>query len=102
MAMKKQFLKTKPICKVTFKVTPDLVGEADTVHLVGDFNDWEKTTTPMRKLKNGDFTVTVNLEKEKDYQFRYLVDGTKWVNEPEADKFEPSPYPEIDNPVVSV
>jgi 1,4-alpha-glucan branching enzyme len=102
MSIKKQSLKSKPICKVTFKVTPEIVGDADTVHLVGDFNGWEKAATPMKKLKNGCFTVTVDLEKEKDYQFRYLVDEKEWVNDPEADRFEASPYPGIDNPVVSV
>ncbi len=102
MAIKKQFLKTKPICKVTFKVAPDMVGQADTVHLVGDFNGWAEAATPMKKLKNGGFTVTVDLEKEKDYRFRYLVNGNEWVNEPEADRYEASPYPGIDNPVVSV
>ena len=102
MAIKKQFLKTKPICKVTFKVTPETVGEADTVHLVGDFNNWDKATTPMKKLKSGDFTVTVNLDKEQDYQFRYLVNGKEWVNEPEADRYEATPYPDIDNAVVSI
>jgi 1,4-alpha-glucan branching enzyme len=101
MTIKKRFLKTKPVCKVTFRLPKETVQGAETVHLVGDFNDWD-TSTPMRKLKNGAFTVTLDLEVGRAHQFRYLIDGTYWKNDEQADRYVPSPYPETENAVVEV
>lgn len=39
MAIKKQFVKTKPVCKVTFSVAAK---EADEVAVIGDFNNWNR------------------------------------------------------------
>lgn len=96
--LKKQFLKSKPVCKVTF-YTPDAL-QADTVHLVGDFNNWSETDTPMKQLKDGRFSVTLDLEAGREYQFRYLINGTEWHNDWEADKYVPNPFIG-DNSVVS-
>jgi hypothetical protein len=41
----------------------------------------------MNPLKNGDYSVTLTLEKGKEYQFKYLIDAKQWVNDPEADKY---------------
>lgn len=96
--LKKQQLKSKPICKVTF-YTPASI-EANTVHLVGDFNQWEETVTEMKKLKDGRFSVALDLDANKEYQFRYLVNGTEWHNDWEADKYVPNPF-SGDNSVVT-
>lgn len=95
--LKKQFLKTKDSVKVTFSLPEAVQGE--TVFLVGDFNNWDEAATPMKKQKDGSFSVTLTLEKERDYQFRYLVNGTEWHNDWEADKYVPNPY-SGDNSVV--
>ena len=100
MTIKKQYLKTKPICKVTFKITSELGNSAETANVVGEFNDWSLIANPMRKLKSGAFTATIDLEKGERYQFRYLLDNNKWENETDADKFVPSPYGDSENSVV--
>ena len=102
MAFKKQYLKSKAVCKVTFKISKEQAHAADSVRLVGDFNKWDLTTEPMKKLKNGDFTSTVNLAKDSEYQFRYLLDDKAWENDWEADAYIPSPVPSVDNSVVTV
>ncbi|PKP10781.1 MAG: glycoside hydrolase [Bacteroidetes bacterium HGW-Bacteroidetes-4] len=99
--IKKDYLKTKPLCKVTFKLSGNITGEATQVNLVGDFNDWDPKATSMKKLKGGDFTVTVNLPIDKNYQFKYLVDGNTWVNDDLADKYVPNNI-DGDNSVVVV
>ncbi len=63
---------------------------ADTFHVVGDFNDWNPTSTPMRRCENG-WTVSVELEPGRAYQYRYLVDG-KWFNDWNADDYEPNEH----------
>ena len=88
--LKKQYFKNKTTCKVTF-YTPAAI-EAETIYLVGDFNEWSEQATPMDKLKDGRFKVTLDLEKDAEYQFRYLVNGSEWHNDWEADKYVPNPY----------
>lgn len=102
MSLKKQYLKSKPICKVTFKLPAEAASDADSVKLLGDFNEWNLTAEPMKKLKSGDFTQTVNLEKDKEYQFRYLIDNAEWENDWEADAYIPSPVSMEDNSIVRV
>ncbi len=87
MSLKKQFSKSKPVCKVTFTVDATLIEGAKEVALLGDFNSWDPSETTMRKIKGGSFTKTIELEVGQEYQFRYLLDGTKWINDTEADKY---------------
>ncbi len=96
--LKKQVLKSKPVCKVTFTL-PEAI-KAESAYLVGDFNDWDEQATIMKKARNGHFSVTLELEKGREYQFRYLVNGTEWHNDWHADKYLPNPF-SGDNSVVT-
>lgn len=102
MSFKKQYLKSKPICKVTFKLTKEQALDADKAQIVGDFNDWDMSRTPMKKLKNGDFTCSLDLAKDAQYEFRYLLDGVRWENDWKADAYVPSSFAFADNSVVQV
>lgn len=102
MAFKKQYLKSKAVCKVTFKLSKAQANSAGSARLVGDFNEWNEKVPPMKKLKNGDFTTTVNLAKDAQYQFRYLLDDNVWENDWEADAYIPSAVSISDNSVVQV
>lgn len=95
--LKKEYPKRKSVCKVTFYTPAEI--KAETIHLVGDFNDWNEQSIPMQKLKDGRFKATLELEKGREYQFRYLVDSTEWHNDWEADKYVPNPF-SGDNSVV--
>jgi 1,4-alpha-glucan branching enzyme len=85
----KQYLKSRNVYKVTFRLAkheqPDF--KVDSVNLVGDFNDWSFTATPMECLKNGDYKVTVELLPGRKHEFRYLINSDKWYNEWEADEY---------------
>jgi len=100
--IKKKYLKSRPICKVTFRLPKKAAKSAETVHLVGEFNHWDTTATPMKKLKSGDFTVTLDLGIKQEYQFRYLIDKTDWENAWSADKYSPSPVGNVENSVIVV
>ena len=100
MAIRKQFLKTRPVCKVTFKI-PDAIGNGATdAKVVGEFNDWSTSATPMKRQKNGIFSVTIDLETGRSYQFRYLLGQSHWTNDPEADDDLPTPFGESRNSVI--
>ena len=96
MAITKQFLKTKPVCKVTFTVPAK---EATTVAVVGDFNDWATNGAELKKLKNGNFKGTFNVESGKAYEFRYIVDGD-YVNDEAADRYQWNDFAGVENSVV--
>ncbi len=87
----KKFGKSGTICQVTFVLPDEIAATARKAHLVGDFNQWDKTATPMKKLK-GVFKVTLDLETDRSFAFRYLVNGTDWYNEPAADGVAGNPY----------
>lgn len=95
--LKKQYKPEEDICKVTF-YTPAAI-EAESVTLVGDFNDWDEQNTPMEALQDGRFKVTLDLDKGQEYEFRYLVNGVEWHNDWEADKYVPNSF-SGDNSVV--
>ncbi|GEM_PF-4707631 len=63
--------------KTSFQIT---LPEAESVALVGDFNGWSDTATPMKKNKAGVWKVDLALE-EGEYQFRYLVNQNEWYND---------------------
>lgn len=100
--IKKKFLKTK--CKVTFVLPEAIAAEAQEVFLVGDFNNWDEKTTLLEKKgtkKSGpSFEITLDLEPDREYQFRYLVNGKEWHNDWHADRYVPNPF-SGDNSVVT-
>jgi 1,4-alpha-glucan branching enzyme len=102
MSIKKQFLKSKPVCKVTFTIQPEFVNGGKEVALLGEFNNWDPSEDTMRKLKDGSFTKTIELPAGQEYQFRYLVDGEKWINDPEADTFRYSGVAAEENSVITL
>lgn len=98
MAIKKQFVKTKPVCKVTFSVEAKTANQAS---VVGDFNNWSLEEGALSKLKNGTFKATFDLNKDAIYEFKYVIDGV-FVNEPEADSFKWNDYAGAENSVLAI
>jgi 1,4-alpha-glucan branching enzyme len=95
----KNYSQTGRVCRVTFKLPPDV--EADTAALCGDFNDWNPEADPMKRLRDGGFSTTLSLEAGRSYSFRYLLDGERWENDWEADLYVPNEFGTEDS-VVSV
>jgi 1,4-alpha-glucan branching enzyme len=96
--MKKSYTKTGRSCRVTFELPAEV--NANTVALCGEFNDWDPTQHPMKRRKDGSFSLTVSLKPGDDYRFRYLVDGERWENDWEADKYLPNEFGTEDSVVV--
>ncbi len=100
MSIKKKYFKNKSLCKVTFRIRKNVVNQAKKMHVVGEFNKWDKGATPMKSYKNGTFAATVNLASNKKYQFRYLADGVDWINDKDADTYIHCAYGNCENSVV--
>lgn len=71
--IKKTYSKTGTSCRVTFELPPEV--NAQTVCLCGEFNDWDRTSHPMKRRKDGRFTLTISLKPNHTYRFRYVLDG---------------------------
>ena len=87
--MKKQYLKNREVCKITFQIKDNING-VEKARIIGDFNNWDIQSEPMKKLKTGGFSQTINLNAGKSYQFKYLINDSQWINEPEADQLVPN------------
>ena len=98
MAIKKQYLKSKPVCKVTFEVSAK---ESKTASVVGDFNAWNTTASPLKKLKNGKFKAVFPIKSGNSYEFKYIVDG-QYINEEKADSFACNEYANSENSVLEL
>jgi hypothetical protein len=105
MSIKKQFLKNKPMVKVTFEIEPAAAGEANEAYVLCEALNWEKT--PLKKLKSGTFKGMVELptDQQDDFEFRYCLkmpSGEEvYDNDWRADAYRPTALG-VDNSVVSV
>lgn len=97
--IKKKYLK-RGVVKVDFILPDAIAADADSAYLVGDFNNWDEQATPMTQLKSGSFKITLDLEPNREYQFRYLVNGNQWHNDWDAEKYVANPF-SGDNSVIS-
>ncbi|MBK6963734.1 MAG: isoamylase early set domain-containing protein [Bacteroidales bacterium] len=102
MSVKKQFSKSKPVCKVTFKLSKSQVLNAGKVNIVGDFNNWNESSDELKPLKDGSFSHSIDLDSGREYQFRYLLDGTNWMNDENADRYVASGLGNSDNAVITL
>ena len=103
MSISKKYLKSKPICKVTFRIPSSVGIDHKSASVLGSFNDWNKTSHRMKKLvKDGSFSIVVDLECGKEYEFKYLLDQNVWLNDDSADNQVTTHYGDSSNSVVSV
>jgi len=87
--IQKKFTKTQ--CKATFSVSRGIALAGAAVYLVGDFNNWQPEATPMNRKKD-QFVITLDLDLNREYQYRYLVNGQEWHNDEAADKYTPNSF----------
>jgi hypothetical protein len=86
--VQKTYYKTKDYCKVKFSFKVD---NAETIEILGLNSDW-KNSVIMSKKKDGSFSADVNLPKESTHEFKYRVNETRWLNDPDADKEVPNEF----------
>lgn len=90
--MKKRYLKKGQSCKVTFMLPKEAANKAKKVHVLGEFNKWDTNATPLKRLKAGNFSTTLELACGRSYRFKYLIDDARWENDWHADSYIPNQY----------
>ena len=79
--------------KVTFTLPKEAVQTAQTVAVIGEFNNWDTFKgTELKKQKDGSFSTTLELEAGKEYQYRFLINGEVWENAWNAPKYVETPF----------
>jgi hypothetical protein len=96
----KQYYENGARCKVTFRLIGEMARNTQNVSIVGDFNNWNVSQSPMTRLKNGDFVITMDLPAKREYRYRFLIDGLRWENDWYADKFVPNEFGSKDSVVI--
>lgn len=79
----KKFFKTKDETDVTFEFNR---GDVTSAALVCDFNDWQAVEMKFNK-KTQSYKTKIRLPKGKTFHFRYLLNGTEWENDYQADQY---------------
>ena len=97
--VKKTPIKGSDKVAVTFETM--MCPDAKTLHLVGDFNDWNPDAHPMKQRKDGTWSITLRLTKHRDWQYRYVVNGADWVTDDEDGDTAPNPYGSVNASVLA-
>jgi hypothetical protein len=86
----------------TVEIIFTLPGEvqASSVALCGEFNGWSAHDIRLERGGDGSWRAGVALEPGHSYRYRYLLDGERWENAWQADRYVPNPYGSTDSVVV--
>lgn len=76
--------------KVTFSM-PALEG-VTALSLVGSFNDWNDTATPLVRGADGGWSVALTLDAGWAYQYRFRDQDGGWHNDWAADSYVPNEF----------
>ncbi|HZS00952.1 MAG TPA: isoamylase early set domain-containing protein [Chloroflexota bacterium] len=96
--VKKKPLQGSDKVSVTFETPPR--PDARSVALAGDFNRWDPAATPMKQRKDGCWSATLRLPRNREFGYRFVVDGQQWVTDDHADRTEPNEHGETNGIVV--
>ena len=55
--------------------------DASTVHVAGEFNNWQADDTALEQGEDGIWRVTLTLEPGR-YEYKFVVDGQEWIEDP--------------------
>lgn len=54
----------------------------DGLYLVGWFNEWDETVYRMERSADGKWSLTLELEPDCEYQYRFRTPDGKWLRDP--------------------
>ena len=87
--------------KISFKLPAEQVADAASGVLVGEFNNWNpEEGIYLQKQEDGSMIAELALTPGKTYQYRYLLNDGRWVNDYNEKTF--SDNYSVENCVISV
>lgn len=89
--------------KVNFILPSNIAQGAEAGVVLGDFNNWnQEAGVPLTKQKDGSLAATISLDAGATFQYRYLLNDGRWVNDDKADQYVHIMDYQIENCVVTV
>jgi 1,4-alpha-glucan branching enzyme len=88
--IKREPVKQSNQVKVTFVVPHDPAQPR--ISVLGDFNAWDPKANPLVKRANNTRSVSVTLEPNRQYQFRYRTEDGEWLDDEQADGYAPNEF----------
>jgi 1,4-alpha-glucan branching enzyme len=81
--------------RVTFTLETD-----EPVSVVGDFNGWDPAANPLAPRGKGRRSASIMLEPGTEVAFRYLAEGGRFFDDPDADRHEDNGHGETHSVLV--
>ena len=85
--MKKISEKNQKVMKTEFSL---LAPEAKNVFIAGNFNQWNQSSHPLNKSKQGIWKISLPLDPGQ-HEYRFFVDK-EWQNDPACSSFVENPF----------
>jgi len=88
---------------ITFTLPAEAVEGANEVIILGEFNNWSPADEyKLEKQQDGSYKAIIPLEAGRTYQYRFLLDNGRWVNDYHAQYYVPVHHFYVDNCVITV
>lgn len=88
---------------VVFSLPGEALGTASSAVLLGDFNNWDiDKAIALKPHKDGTLKAKVKLEPGQTYEYRFLLNDGRWVNDWAAQSYVHKHHFGIDNSVITV
>lgn len=89
--------------QITFSLPKEALGEATEAMLLGDFNNWNpEKATILTVQADGCLKADVLLEPGKTYEYRFLLNDGRWVNDWAAQSYVYRHEVDAENSVITI
>ena len=89
--------------QITFSLPLEALGQATEALLLGDFNNWNpKEATKLTVQPDGTLRADVLLEPGKTYEYRFLLNDGRWINDWKAQRYVYKPELNVENSVITI
>ena len=88
--------------KIDFLIPAEVAAGATSGILLGEFNNWDSNKgVALKQQKDGSLKASLSLQSGS-YEYRYLLNDGRWVNDTQASKYNYNTEFAIENCVVEV
>ncbi|CAH0996570.1 hypothetical protein EMA8858_02702 [Emticicia aquatica] len=88
--------------KIDFLLPAEVAAGATSGILLGDFNNWDSNNgVALKQQKDGSLKASLSLQSGS-YEYRYLLNDGRWVNDTQASKYNYNSEFAIENCVIDV
>ncbi len=73
---------------------------AKRVRVSGEFNGWNPSQGVFSRQTDGSWRLEIDAPAPGRYRYRFLIDDTRWIEDPSHDSKEANPYGSMDSVLV--